>query len=141
MREVDAQTCTADSAADTWRGHACTYMHTHTLLVKHLNHISCLPDIHHSHRQRHMPERGGNCMATCTTTYKQTRARPLSRRRHNAGEGKHNSPPSCIHLSAHISRTGYTGWARALSRMCTGIRGNPRSAISQREKAAIACLL
>lgn len=51
-----------------------THKHVHTLLVEHLNHISCLPAIRHSHRQKHMPERQRKCMATCITTHKQTRS-------------------------------------------------------------------
>lgn len=58
-----------------WDTHTCTHKKTYTLLVEHLNHISWMSVIHHSHRQNHMPERQGNCTETCITTHKQTRSR------------------------------------------------------------------
>lgn len=89
-------------------------VHAHTLLVEHLNHISCLPDIHHSHRQKHMAERHGNCMATCITTHKQTRSRSQSSQhtlkpddsvRGESNPSSHtifpNQKSTCIHLHAH----------------------------------------
>lgn len=96
-----------------------TDQHVHTLLLEHLNHISCLPAIHHSHRQKHMAERQGRCTATCITTHKQTHARACVRaaaeqsthfeiRRQRAAvsnPSSHTIFPSqkstCIYLHAH----------------------------------------
>lgn len=115
--EEGIQTYNADSAAHTWMGPRIHALHT--LLVEHLNHISRLPAIHHSHRYKSMQETCGNCMATCTTTHKQAHARSQSsqrtlktRRQHAGGSilslrtitNQLNSLP-CTLLSAHINCT------------------------------------
>lgn len=113
--ETGTQTHTANSSAHTWMGLA----HKHTLLVEHLNHISRLPAIHHSHRQKHMQERRGNCMATCITARKQTHTighraantpwnqetahRKMQSHYEQSQINFHSLP--CISLSAHIYRT------------------------------------
>ena len=111
--EEGTETYNADSAAHTWTSRTHVL---HTLLVEHLNHISRLPAIHHSHRQKRMQEMCRNCMATCTTTHKQAHERSQSSQ-HTLKTGRQRAGGSilslrtitnqlpCALLSAHINCT------------------------------------
>lgn len=95
-----------------WDTHACTHTNTHTLLVEHLNHISWLSVIHHSHRQKsHAREAGklhGNMHNHPQTNAVTEQPTHLETRQQRAGESNPslhtifpNQKSTCIHLHGH----------------------------------------